>query len=286
MQSLLHNLRLNAVEGKVGLEVEVEGEGIVLSTEHLPQWRSESDGSLKAAEAREFVLRQPIDLKDVDATVRQLYNSNLRRGDGVLDSIRAGVHVHLNVQQFNPVQLATALVSYYLIEPILTTYCGEGRQGSLFCLRLKDAEFPIHYLNDAYSDKRLRNLGTDLLRYAAVNLKAVAQYGSLEFRALKTPKDYKRIVDWVDMLHNVVFRSVEMFRNPIEVVCALSEMAPIGFLETLVGQRHMANLDLGNLDQEVYDMVDIVQAFAFGHSWEEKKAPSLNIFGTQSEEDW
>lgn len=284
MQKTIRQItRVGRADGEVGIEVEVEGRDLDFRGDGI--WRREHDHSLKAAEAGEFVLRQPL---NKTAAKQAVYNLYTQLKDATIDdSVRAGVHVHINVQELTPTQLATSLTAYYLLEKVLTNYCGEGRAGNLFCLRLCDAEHPLFFLNQVYKDKELRHLHTDTIRYAACNLKALAQYGSLEFRALKTPKKAITINRWIEMLHRVVLGVHDDYNDPTDLLAALSANGAEEFITSIVGADMLQHLNLDNLDQDLRDMVDIVQVFAYSHDWTDKKLqPNLNIFGTQPEEDW
>ena len=125
-----------AVSGDIGVEIEVEGIGIPAARKY---WSNEEDGSLKG-ESREFVLKEPSTLegvKDALGYLDALYTANETT---VHDSVRAGVHIHINCQKLTMTQLYNFMVVYLILENVLVKWCGNYRQGNLFCLKASDAE--------------------------------------------------------------------------------------------------------------------------------------------------
>lgn len=150
-----------------GLEIEVEG--INLPTSISPHWRVERDDSLKTEEAWEYVTKKPHNLPEMSLRIRELDEAYSQCGSLVHDSVRAGVHVHMNVQDWNIKQLMTFAICYYGLEDVLMKWCGENREGNLFTLRTKDAEFILFKLVQTMQERNLNILNTDVIRYASLN---------------------------------------------------------------------------------------------------------------------
>ena len=186
------------LKGEVGIEIEVEGV-------HLPHvdskyWRTEHDGSLKAAEAYEYVLKAPVERDEVNKALASLEKVWKEDKAIINDSFRAGIHVHVNVRDLSVNEMVTFAVLYYIFEDILLKWCGDERVGNHFCLGSKDAEYVLFELEKAIVSGRLENLHSDRIRYSSLNFKALPQYGSLEFRGMRSTKDMAVIEDWVGML--------------------------------------------------------------------------------------
>src|SRR5690606_22445922 len=124
-------------------------------------WFVTMDGSLKAAEAYEYVLPAPDSLNNVHEHIFNLRSAINRNGGTVYDSVRAGVHVHINVQDMTLKQFFTFVTCFYSIEDLLVRWCGESREGNLFSLRTGDAEFPLFQLVQAIEERNLRHLNTE-----------------------------------------------------------------------------------------------------------------------------
>lgn len=200
--------------GDLGVEIEVEGDD--LPRNELGYWRQEKDGSLRG-ESAEFVLRKPLTKEALVKALSELDEAYKEYGSKVHDSIRAGVHVHVNVQELTKLQLFNFVTVYLLLEDLLVKWCGESRQGNLFCLRCRDAEAWLQLLENAIQFDTLDILKNDHIRYASINLKALCQYGSLEFRSMRGTRDLELIKTWAFMLHDLRDYSM-LYENPLAVI--------------------------------------------------------------------
>jgi hypothetical protein len=217
-------------DGDLGVEVEVEGS-------RLPDldkfWRTEMDGSLRG-ESREYVLAKPMKAEGVAEALQYLDKAYIDAGTVVHESVRAGVHVHVNVQDLTVVELFNFIVAYVVLEDLLTKYCGEYREGNLFCLRVKDADYLLHMLEKVAGNKRYELLHTDILRYAAMNVKSLHTYGSLEFRAMRGTRDLDIINNWANILLGLREASRE-FQSPAKLVGWIEDNGSEAFLERFLG---------------------------------------------------
>ena len=90
--------------------------------------------------------------------------------------------MHVNAQRMTMRQVGNLAAIYYVLETAFVRYCGGSREGNHHCLRREDAEFSYETLVSALESRRYRSLGTDNIRYASMNLRALSRYGSVEFR--------------------------------------------------------------------------------------------------------
>lgn len=220
-------------EGDVGVEIEVEGHS-------LPRvggmWRREEDGSLRG-ESAEYVLKKPLSLAGLEEALAYLEQRYVEYASEIHDTVRAGVHVHVNVQNLHIVHLYNFMTLYIILEELLVKYCGEHREGNLFCLRTCDADYLLTQLANAAKRREFRALVDDDLRYASMNVKALGSYGSLEFRAMRSPtgRDLSIINQWASILVNL--REVaKTYTDPIDIVNGFSEGESDGFLRRTLGE--------------------------------------------------
>lgn len=218
-------------KGDVGVEIEVEGENLPTPEKY---WRREQDGSLRG-ESAEYVLAKPMTLDQVAIALKSLSLDYKQAGAIVDESVRAGVHVHINVQTLNIVELYNFMTLYLVLEELLVSYCGPTRVGNLFCLRSCDAEYLIDSLKQAARSKRFRNLVIDELRYASMNVKALGTYGSLEFRAMRSTSDFKLIHQWASILLHLR-EMAKKFIDPTDIINGFSEGEAYGFLDKVLGE--------------------------------------------------
>lgn len=221
MATVLELTRTNKCAGEIGLEIEVEGTNLPRALSNL--WRVDKDGSLRG-ESFEYVLAKPLSVNMVQKALNHLEEAYKHCGSVVNNSVRAGIHVHINVQEMTLMQLWTFITLYYTLEGMLVKWCGKEREGNFFCLRCQDAEAVLFYLSRAIKTGKLNAIATDEIRYASLNLNAVVKYGSVEFRSMRSTTDFKSVMDWVCVLKRIKDQSLK-FNTPLEVVDAcLSDM--------------------------------------------------------------
>lgn len=196
------------VEGEYALEIEVEGR----SLPHVDNryWVTTQDGSLRG-EAQEYVSNGPQLKANIPAAIDNLLK-HFEDNGSVLDmSYRTSVHVHMNILNLTLEELITLVYLYYVYEELLVKFCGEGRVGNRFSLRLRDAEGILDNVLHAFKDnagvlryhagsrQRAEVYGNEV-RYSALNLAAIPKFGSLEFRSMRGTTDKDVLLMWVDLL--------------------------------------------------------------------------------------
>lgn len=262
-----------------GVEIEVEGRNLPRRLDS-DIWRVEQDGSLKAAEAWEYVTPGPLSLDGVKSALDYLAAEYKQHRSVVDDSIRAGVHVHMNVQDWNIKQVVTFSTIYYILEDILMKHCGENREGNLFCLRTRDAEFVLFRLLRALTERNLKYLKEDIIRYSSLNYCSLFKYGSLEFRGMRGTGDLNAIYEWVEIIDELHHSSLK-FDNPVDVVSTMSGDGQLQFLNRVLPTK--AHLFKGaDIEQSIEESTRRVQMIAFGVDWDSIGEQSVNPFKKES----
>lgn len=225
------------VTGDLGIEIEVEGNNLP----HCDRWwRNEEDGSLKGEETREYVLDVPQNLAGVRQALDYLdglYRTHKSRVD---DTVRAGVHVHVNCQQLTLTQLYNFITVYLILENVLVHWCGEYREGNLFCLRATDAEYLLAQIKASIKDPRRQlrqRFHRDELRYASMNLKALGDYGSVEFRAMRGTRDLDLIYKWAETLLGLR-EFAKTFESPADIIQQFSLGGRDAFMQAALGKNY------------------------------------------------
>ncbi len=251
------------IEGEVGVEIEIESSNPLPQQESLPRhWVLMHDGSLRGLYNGEYVFRQP--KKEADAYTAIDYLS--RKLPEINDSVRAGVHVHINVRELSFLQLWTFVSCYYVLENLLTDWCGEGRQGNHFCLRASDADVVLQRLVRAVHHDYPHLLDSDSIRYAALNFNALRKFGSLEFRQLRTPLDLGVVKTWVSILLNIK-RNSSLFPNPRAVVENFSSGGEEEFLRVMLGDHTNLFSQDSNKMWSLRRGVVVAQEIAYTKEW-------------------
>lgn len=257
--------------GEVGLEIEVEGRGLIQGAVP-PYWFHHRDDSLRGEENAEYVLSQPIPRQDVESALNVLFKALDKNGSRLRnDSPNTSVHVHLNVNDWTIKKVYNLIVLWYIFEQSLMDWCGDERVGNHFCLRGCDAEAQLQRLASAIRYNELSRLN-DLegLRYTAMNFTALAKFGSLEFRGFPGVYETESIHTWVRMLLSLKDYA-EKFDSPPEVIAELSRVGIEDFFKSALNTGLWRLLDQKTYKQQLRDGMRLVQNVAYVVNWEKDK---------------
>lgn len=272
-------LGLQKVSGDVGLEIEVQG--LNLPRENSKWWKVTLDGSLRGqGEGLEYVSPKPISEDMIDTALSSLKKNMLRCKTEYFDSIYAGVHVHINCQHLSPKQVFTFLTAYFILEEVLTDYCGPTRVGNHFCLRGKDAEGFVNILEQACSNGNLSDLNTGRYRYGAVNPTSLFKYGSLEFRAMRSTSDFGVISNWAKLLLKLRDNSL-LLTSPIHAVEQISMDGELNFLRNMLGEYAELFPQTPATIKKIREGTRLIQTVAFHPDWsrwKDESEPNNNPF--------
>ena len=187
-----------------GVEVEMEFKrGSRAIYEEFEGFDKKDDGSLRGG--IEYVFNKPYNYKKSLELIKNLYE-RLKEHDYVI-SERTSTHIHMDVRDFNPYQLASLLTMYYFYEASFVNIASEERRNNKFCitglvspLSIKNA---FDLFSDDYSIKEALAYGRRR-RYCAMNvLEAVKNFGSVEFRFFEGNLDYSKFEKWLKMLYTL-----------------------------------------------------------------------------------
>lgn len=258
--------------GEVGIEIEVEGKNLPGYSKEMPPppWLYKPDGSLRGDEQGEYVLNKPIQFKEVSQSLTKLWDCFEHNETKFDKSNRTSVHIHLNVQKWHLNRLAAFAALHFVLEDVLTEWCGEHRVGNLFCLRAQDAEAIITWLKEFI--RRDGNLMfPDGLHYSGFNALALAKFGSIEVRTLQGVSDPNVIQDWVAIYERLYNLSAD-FRDPTEICDWFSAEGPTAFFEKVLGPMVKTVRDGVNMTQEeiansMYNGIRRAQDICFCRDW-------------------
>ena len=246
----------------VGIEIEVECEN------NLPEsaptgWVKTGDGSLRGYDTAEYVIKGPKLRDDAFKTLDLLGKKLKSHGSIISDSVRAGIHIHIDVGELTIREMVCFAMCYYILEEQLTSYCGKGRSGNHFCLRAMDAESIVYELARGLSTGKLFTaIGHDHTRYSALNFNSLFKYGSLEFRAMRTTTDFDRVKTWVDILLTIKETS-KMFKTPLDIVEQFSAGGERTFLRNVLREHSALFENKEGMSESLMDGMRLVQSIAY-----------------------
>ena len=255
-------LNLRQRDGDIGVEIEVEASNNLPGNARIPTiWRCVSDGSLRGS-AAEYVFREPIKAYKINRAIEGLKKAFKDYGTNLKHSFRAGVHVHVNVLEMTLDEVINFACVYYCLESVLMNFCGESRKGNHFCLRAKDAEYPVYLLHQAAMNGDISVFQSESLKYAAINFNALGRFGSLEFRAMETQPELSKIVDWVYILMSIRKFSKEL-TNRREIAFQISYLGPENWVKKVLGDAYYDMLNYPELSQNLMQDMRRVQAVLY-----------------------
>ena len=264
----LVSIRGGRKSGRIGLEIECEG--TKLFNTPFKWWYAKSDGSLRAVgeeQPVEYVLKQPLDLADLNTALHYLDAQLKNAKSHVMQSTRTSVHVHVNVQDMTLRQLYCYILLYIIFEEILVDWSGEQRAGNLFCLRAKDSEFYIRMLEDVLKKSSLQDWREEV-RYSSCNVASVTKFGSLEFRSMEGTVNIQRIMTWVELLLFLRDKSLT-YDNPVEIVEEFNRLGPLPFFAHIFDVPRFRNLfaSVPGLSGKLWDGLRLMRDVAYSCDW-------------------
>ena len=244
---------LDKKKGEIGVEIEAEFEHPCAAVVPSP-WRVDLDGSLRGY-AYEFVLKNPVSRGTINSALNKL--EDCLSDHKILHSIRAGIHIHLNVQDLTIKQVLNFMMCYYLLETALLRTCGENREGNLFCLRNSDAASTTLALERVIEGADFHIAHSNSYRYSALNFQSLFRYGSLEFRSLATEPDLANIRPWIDVLLTLKDASLKV-QNPLDLVMDISGDGASYWAQKMLG-KHFERMDYPDMEKDIMKNLRMIQ---------------------------
>ena len=260
------------IDGDIGLENEIEGQNLIPLNQHfrpplirrprlaainlraqvdepaLPEpvkiveskwWLSKPDGSLR--DGIEYIFIKPVSLVNLKEALEEWKELTVKHKCKFQQSLRTSLHVHINATHLTYREIYCALVAYWLTENLLVKLHGQSREGNLFCLRAKDADFVIQQtINGLENNEYFQPLARDEYKYAACNVGALGVFGSLEFRFMRGTSDVNVMELWSTELYNLVHNAGN-YVSPQQILDAL-RANPLTFLQTLFSESFVTRL--------------------------------------------
>lgn len=232
------------VEGEYALEIEVEGRALPYVENRY--WVTTQDGSLRG-EAQEYISNGPQLKAKLPTAIDTLLKHFEDNGSVLNMSYRTSVHVHMNILNLTLEELIALVYLYYVYEELLVKFCGDGRVGNRFSLRLRDAEGILDNVLHAFKDnagvlryhagsrQRAEAYGNEV-RYSALNLAAIPKFGSLEFRSMRGTTDKDVLLMWVDLL-DCLKQAAQRFKTARAIKHYMDNVGVTKLSEEVFGER-------------------------------------------------
>lgn len=298
MTALVHQCTYKkARRGDLGLELEVEAMDSLPDVTDLG-WTTKNDGSLRYI-GKEYITSSPIKNDDHKAKkIAYLVDTIKRDGRRVQDgSHRTSFHVHRNVSNWEAHMPWNAAVCYFLFENLLMKYCGKHREGNQFCLRIKDATSMIDVLKNDIKGSTKKKPNTPFssfneadIKYAGLNMKAIANYGSIEFRGMRGSLDPNVLDSWSSALASMTEKAAVEFKDPSQLMDTYFGHEPIEFFGKFFTKdfgKELLKLGGDRATDLIQENEPLVCELAYSVDWDQwkKKVDDLMTKGDPEWED-
>jgi len=222
-------------ETLLGVEVEVEGVTKKLSTKfkETAYWTAKEDGSLRN-NGMEFVFSEPLFGADVVSAVKFLCQQAKEHNYRV--SVRTGIHTHMDVRGMELDKFQNLCIIYALTEKLFYNWIGDKRSENIHCLPWYAADADLDTIGAIFRDP---NSGLSyvkaLHRYSGLNLNSLVNFGTVEFRQLKTTFDYSRIMDWLNIILSMKKAAIAWQGSPTQLVTEMKLLGAYAFSQKVFG---------------------------------------------------
>lgn len=232
----------------IGVEVELERTQNMMTPDET-FWSTVSDGSLRN-NGKEFVFREP--LYGV-AIGQALMNLQAHIDGGRPEaSERCSVHVHINISDMTTAQLHKMLMLYLIFERTLVRYHNGTRENNIFCVPFYKAPRDIALIDSLFAEntRQMDNMFSKFNKYYAINLQAIQEFGSLEFRHMGGSLNMNEVLIWIKIIMCLKKASLDSNYNPYTLITNISGRGPRTTFYEIFGE--LASLmDYNSLEEDL-----------------------------------
>ena len=211
----------------MGIELEIEN----FSVEHEQRFggfQFTNDGSLRSSDNGIGIeaISNVIPIQSAPALLTAFFNKFKITESNY--SERCSTHVHVNVLDMTPDQLATLGLLYQTVERLLFEFVERSRRDSIFCVPWYSSGLTYNYVESLIKNpKSTRNWQ----KYSALNLLPVYGQGSIEFRHLEGTCDVARITRWLGLIGKLfdaaMTKTVEQVQDELCTMNTVSNLSLI-----------------------------------------------------------
>jgi len=189
-----------------GFGVEIELEGIDKRVRNIPLWHDEFDGSLRD-NGREFIFDGVYDLDDSKKALLQLKDAFKVAGLKPKATNLTSTHIHIDVRNFNVVQLKSFVAAIMMVEHDLALNSGQDRDNNYFALSTSVSDHRKRELVKVRTDEQFKEFIIEQVRrdhrYSGINFNSIHEHGSLEMRYLGGQANPLNVMPWLVFYANL-----------------------------------------------------------------------------------
>lgn len=188
-------------------------------------WKVQPDGSINGWEIVSPPLADTEELQTVVHVLRKVLK--------VRSSIKTGMHIHHDINDFNIEQIKNLYKLYTKYEMnAIHSIQSPARHNNQYCRPVKGVEQRIYDCETIKDFKDAR-----LSRYHTLNHKSYIKYGTIEFRGAQGTVEIDRILAWLELTHKMV----EMAANKSEIKSLFSNRTNEEALEIMFEELQISD---------------------------------------------
>jgi hypothetical protein len=222
----------------VGLEIETEGcqqtmEWYMVTLGKL--WETKTDGSLRGinngqvypGNAFEFISK-PAGIGVTLAELVEFWKSTGFTNANYSD--RCSIHVHTNVQDMTPEQVATLCLVYSVVEEVLfefinhygVTEVSKYRDTGVYCVPWNQCRMNHQMVTNMFAD--LDYSFRNWQKYTALNIIPARTLGTVEWRHMHGTANMDKITKWLNIIGSILlYAKTREFSEVVKILTALND---------------------------------------------------------------
>jgi len=225
----------------VGIEIELENCPLMNNSaiDELNLWYVTEDSSLRGDYPVELKFRYPLGGADIVYALEQLERVIESRNIKPDINMRTSLHVHMDVRDLDTQELLTLCAGYVSTEPLLLEFAGKHRKENIYCLPWYKAEHTLlmfDRVDKLLSEESVFMCSHGSHKYSALNMKALHDRGSIEFRFSEAHYHCDDILKYVNILLKLKKFARDNAANLFEVPKMVSGSSVKSFIDNIYGE--------------------------------------------------
>lgn len=193
----------------IGIEIEAENINVNLGSlsNILSYWSVVTDGSLRNNGA-EFITGK-LRGKDIENALHELNDVFTEYELEPEYSHRTSVHIHADMRGLTLSSLQKVLLCYGVVEPYLFKYIGKDRTNNPYCIPWYKSNETLSVVNGIVNLEQknvdsLRDILSMGNKYSALNISAIRDKGSIEFRHHYGTHNPDTLINWISTILSLI----------------------------------------------------------------------------------
>ncbi len=243
MKTIRERTNTGRSQGMFGVEIEVESPQDLSKVDMSGTiWEHTYDDSLRGEYSGEYIFSAPQNIRSAKTNLSEFYTRFEKAGVEILDSGRAGTHVHINMKDLTMPQVCSFAIYWYMVEDLLIKWNGPSRENNMFSVPVSLSPQVLEFIPMLYNLNEQNKLSmylrdyfsADYYKYSSLNWCRLWDLNTLETRIWNPSKKDK------------VYKGLDILKNIYELAKSEENLSGISEKYSLSGPMDFARSILGN----------------------------------------